>query len=92
MGFYWLRFAVVNNVLMNCRSKCLSGLVFPPIKDGFNFRDKKNHVGQGLGNTGGGESQNSYFLFLQKRRNYCGCILTSRKNASSTNKREYLLD
>ena len=39
---------------------------------------KRNHMGQGLGNTwvgggGGGEvRQNSYFFFLQKRRNYCG--------------------
>ena len=36
---------------------------------------KRNHMGQGLGNTaggGGGVRQNSYFFFLQKRRNYCG--------------------
>ena len=32
---------------------------------------KRNHMGQGLGNTGG-VRQNSYFFFLQKRRNYCG--------------------
>ena len=31
---------------------------------------KRNHMGQGLGNTG--VRQNSYFFFLQKRRNYCG--------------------
>ena len=36
---------------------------------------KRNHMGQGLGNTGLGGGvgrQNSYFFFLQKRRNYCG--------------------
>ena len=39
---------------------------------------KRNHMGQGPGNTGGGGGggeggrQNSYFFFLQKRRNYCG--------------------
>ena len=31
-----------------------------------------NHMGQGMGNTG--VRQNSYFFFLQKRRNYCGGI------------------
>ena len=44
-----------NKVLMNGRSKCLSGLVFPPSKECFQFRkQKKNHMGQGLGNTGWG--------------------------------------
>ena len=36
---------------------------------------KRNHMGQGLGNTGGGGGgvrPNSYFFFLQKHRNYCG--------------------
>ena len=65
---------------MNGRSKCLSGLVFPPSKECFQFisETKRNHMGQGLGNTGAGGGgraavrQNSYFFFLQKRRNYCG--------------------
>ena len=40
---------------MNGRSKCLSGLVFSSSKECFQFRkQKKNHMGQGLGNTGGG--------------------------------------
>ena len=31
---------------------------------------KRNHMGQGLGNTGGEAKQ--LLFFLQKRRNYCG--------------------
>ena len=56
---------------MNGRSKCLSGLVFPPSKECFQFRKQKEIT---LGKVWGirGVRQNSYFFFLQKRRNYCG--------------------
>jgi hypothetical protein len=33
-----------NKVLMNGRSKCLSGLVFPPSKKGFQFRKQKENT------------------------------------------------
>ena len=36
----------------------------------------RNHMGQGLGNMGGGVRQNSYFFFLQKHRDYCGNIMS----------------
>ena len=42
---------------------------FRPARNDFNFGNKKNHMGQGLGNTG--VRLNRYFFFLQKRRNYC---------------------
>ena len=50
---------------------------FRPARNAFNFGNKRNHMGQGLGNTAGGGGcegvrLNSYFFFLQKRRNYCG--------------------
>ena len=56
---------------MNCRYKCLSGLVFPPGKECFQFRKQKEIT---WGKVWGirGVRQNSYFFFLQKRRNYCG--------------------
>ena len=60
-----------NKVLMNGRSKCLSGLVFPPSKECFQFRKQKEITwGKVLGIWG--MRQNSYFFFLQKRHNYCG--------------------
>ena len=60
-----------NKVLMNGRSKCLSGLVLPPSKECFQFRKQKEIT---WGKVWGirGVRQNSYFFFLQKRRNYCG--------------------
>ena len=60
-----------NKVLMNGRSKCLSGLVLPPSKECFQFRKQKEFT---WGKVWGirGVRQNSYFFFLQKRRNYCG--------------------
>ena len=60
-----------NMVLMNGRSKCLSGLVFPPSKECFQFRKQKEIT---LGKVWGirGVRQNSYFFYLQKRLNYCG--------------------
>ena len=59
-----------NKVLMKGRSKCLSGLVFPPSKECFQFRKQKEIT---WGKVWGirGVRQNSYFFFLQKRRNYC---------------------
>ena len=59
-----------NKVLMNGRSKCLSGLVFPPSKECFQFRKQKEIT---WGKVWGirGVRQNSCFFFLQKRRNYC---------------------
>ena len=56
---------------MNGRSKCLSGMVFPPSKECFQFRKQKEIT---WGKVWGilGVRQNSYFFFLQKRRNYCG--------------------
>ena len=69
-------FGQSNKVLMNGRSKCLSGLVFPPSKECFQFRKQKEITwGKVWGirrGGGGGERQNSYFFFLQKRHNYCG--------------------
>ena len=55
-----------NKVLMNGRSKCLSGLVFPPSKECFQFRKQKEIT---WGKVWGirGVRQNSYFFFLQKR-------------------------
>ena len=54
-----------NKVLMNGRSKCLSGLVFPPSKECFQLRKKKrNHMGQGLRNTRGEAKQ---LLFLSSK-------------------------
>ena len=69
-----------NMVLMNGRSNCLSGLVFPPSKECFQFRKQKEitwgkvwGIWGGGGGGGGGEvRQNSYIFFLQKRHNYCG--------------------
>ena len=59
-----------NKVLMNGRSKCLSGLVFPPSKECFQFRKQKEITwGKVWGIRGVG--QNSYFFYLQKCRNYC---------------------
>ena len=60
-----------NKVLMNGRSKCLSGLVFLPSKECFQFWKQKEIT---WGKVWGirGVRQNSYFFFLQKRRNYCG--------------------
>ena len=60
-----------NKVLMNGRSKCLSGLVFPSSKEWFQFPKQKEIT---WGKVWGirGVRQNSYFFFLQKRRNYCG--------------------
>ena len=54
-----------NKVLMNGRSKCLSGLVFPPSKECFQFRKQKEIT---WGKVWGirGVRQNSYFFFLQK--------------------------
>ena len=53
-----------NKVLMNGRSKCLSGLVFPPSKECFQFRKQKEIT---WGKVWGirGVRQNSYFFFLQ---------------------------
>ena len=54
-----------NKVLMSGRSKCLSGLVFPPSKEWFQFRKQKRyHMGQGLVNTGGEAKQ---LLFLSSK-------------------------
>ena len=55
-----------NKVLMNGRSKCLSGLVFPPSKECFQFRKQKeitwgNKVGGGGG--GGGAKQLPFSFF-----------------------------
>ena len=60
-----------NKVLMNGRSKCLSGLVFPPSKECFQFRKQKEIT---WGKVWGirGVRQNGYFFFLQKRGNYYG--------------------
>ena len=59
-----------NKVLMNGRSKCLSGLVFPLSKECFQFQKQKEIT---WGKVWGiwGVRQNSYFFFLQIRRNYC---------------------
>ena len=56
---------------MNDRSKCLSGLIFPPSKELFQFRKHKEIT---WGKVYGTQEvrQKSYFFFLQKCRNYCG--------------------
>jgi hypothetical protein len=66
-----------NKVLMNGRSKCLSGLVFPPSKEGFQFR-KQKEITWGKVWRIRGMRQNSFFLFsktpkLLRRyeRGYC---------------------
>ena len=46
-------------------------------RNAFNFGNKKKSHGARsgeyvVGGEGGGVRQNSYFFFLQKRRNYCG--------------------
>ena len=56
-----------NKVLMNGRSKCLSGLVFPPSKECFQFQNQKE-ITWGMVWGIQGVRQNSYFFFLQKRR------------------------
>ena len=53
---------------------------FRPARNAFNFGNKKKshgarsgeYGGGGVGARGVGVRQNSYFFFLQKRRNYCG--------------------
>ena len=55
---------------MNGRSKCLSGLVFPPSKECFQFRKQKEITwgkvwgigGGGGGGGGGGEAKQLLFL------------------------------
>ena len=48
----------------------MSGLVFPPIPIS---QTKRNHMGQGLGNTGGEAKQLLFFLQKKKKRRfYCG--------------------
>ena len=62
-----------NKVLMNGRFKCLSGLVFPPSNECFQFRKQKEIT---WGRIWGIREvrQNRYFFFLLKRRNYCGGV------------------
>ena len=55
---------------MNGRSKCLSGLVFPPSKECFQFRKQKEITWGKVWGIRGGEAK--HFFFLQKGRNYCG--------------------
>ena len=55
-----------------CRDWC-----FRPARNDFNFGNKKKLHGArsgeyGMGRGEGRRRQNSYFFFLQKRRNYCG--------------------
>ena len=59
-----------NKVLMNGRSKCLSGLVFPSSREWFQFRKQKEITWDKVWGIRW-VRQNSYFFFLQKRRNYC---------------------
>ena len=54
-----------NKVLMNGRSKCLSGLVFSAQQGMLLISEtKRNHMGQGLGNTWGEAKQ---LLFLSSK-------------------------
>ena len=54
-----------NKVLMNGRSKCLSGLVFPPSKECFQYRKQKEITwGKGWGIRGGEAKQ---LLFLSSK-------------------------
>ena len=49
---------------MNGRSKCLSGTGISAQQGMLSISEtKRNHMGLGLGNTGG--EQNSYFFFLK---------------------------
>ena len=45
---------------------------FRPARNAFNFGNKKKSHGARSGEYWGRGGQNSYFFFLQKRRNYCG--------------------
>jgi hypothetical protein len=49
-------------ILMNGRSKCLSGLVFPPSKEGFQIRKQKEFTWARSGEYGG-EAKQLLFLF-----------------------------
>ena len=62
---------------MNGRSKCLSGLVFPPSKECFQFRKQKEitwgkvcvcvGAGGGGGDGGGGGGEAKQLLFLSSK-------------------------
>ena len=60
-----------NKVLMNGRSKCLSGLVFPPSKECFQFRKQKEitrgKVWVGGGGGGWGLSEAKQLLFFSSK-------------------------
>ena len=56
---------------MNDRSKSLSGLIFPPSKELFQFRKHKEITWDKVYGTRE-VRQKSYFFFLQKCHNYCG--------------------
>jgi hypothetical protein len=64
-------FGQSNKVLMNGRSKCLSGLVFSPSKEGFQLQNQKE-ITWGKVWRIWGVRQNSYFFFFPKRQNYSG--------------------
>jgi hypothetical protein len=51
--------------------KCLSGRVFQPSREGFQFW-KQKEITWGKVWRIQGVRQNGYFIFFQKRRNYCG--------------------
>ena len=51
-----------NKVLMNGRSKCLSGLVFPPSKECFQFRKQKEITWGKVWGICGGEAKQLFFL------------------------------
>ena len=53
-----------NKILMNGRSKCLSGLVFRPARNAFNFGNKKKSHGARSGEYGGEAKQ---LLFLSSK-------------------------
>ena len=57
----WFRHS--NKVLMNGRSKCLSGLVFPPSKECFQFRKKKKSHGARSGEYGGWGKTVTFYFF-----------------------------
>ena len=87
---------------MHDRSKCMSGLVFPPSKEGFQFwKQKEITRGKVWGYSpdfapcdfflGEAVRQNSYFFFLQKGGIYCGGmrlgIVMEKKEMFKTNGR-----
>ena len=64
--------------LMNGRSKCLSGLVFPPSKECFNFGNKKKSHGARSGEYGGW-GKTVTFSFFKNAEVWAGALSCRRR-------------